>query len=842
MGKVMFFEGFEELPTSGAVRKPPLKKGKHRTPHERRDDRHGHGSNGSTQQDQRQHQHAGDGSRQNQTNQQQSGHHNSQHTDNRDQSNHYNDNRDHRQYNDNRDHSRHHTDNRDQSKHYDPNISIGTGGGDKNDGGRGNDDGDYDSGSGHNDDGDGYDGDDESPADDLNPDDGGGKTDYDRQTEHGKYKTGADVLTPTKSSVWGGDVDVLEVLYGYIKSRVANKGALNANGIQWNEEYDNIDKVKSWYESGKDINLAAIWDASKILLDAHGNYKAAQDELKSNMSSIESSWADNAQKAASERFDQDHQLTQENLTHLHSKATAVNDVGDDIVDALEQKRDAIGESATKLASDYIKNNNSDFDLRISSGIAVMQWKCPSFHKKSEHHGVDMRSDKSFDFDPSGKGVSAKDIAGYLKAKKGYEKDQSGLMDAAMDAVGDAVGAVWNEVKDIATNPEVVCGVIGGVAGSVLGPAGTVAGAALGASMGSAFEQKPANPQVESDEAGVRKLGQDAAGDLADMGVPKYAQYHAEEYHAASYVKSDLISCVQDIDLVCRYMNRMHDAFVDSVGQGYDTLKEALSGTDGDKYSNGTGGGGTGGGGTGGGGTGGGGTGGGGTGGGTPAASDLSSGGSDVGSGTGGSGGSGSGGGAGDIGKALGEVGKSLGEVGKSLGEAVSGLGSALGGALQGLMGSIGQIIQAATQAAQQQQQQDKDKDKDEKDKKDDEDKDEEDKQDGDEDGSDQEDKDGEAADDKKDKDGEHKPAGASPAGASLSSGPAASTQHAAPLAQASPTLATAPAGMGHAPAAASNDGAVHKQASNDHGDFEVQANVRQVGASAGGQGHLTGFE
>ncbi|MGL6234853.1 MAG: hypothetical protein ACRC20_05870 [Segniliparus sp.] len=209
--------------------------------------------------------------------------------------------------------------------------------------------------------------------------------------------------------------------------------------------------------------------------------------------------------------------------------------------------------------------------------------------------------------------------------------------------------------------------------------------------------------------------------------------------------------------------------------------------------------------------------------GKPAGSGLANGRSDSGAGSHGAS-SGAAGGAGDIGQALGSAGQALGSVGQALGQAVSGLGSALGGALQGLMGSVGQIIQTAAQAAQQQQDKDKKKD-DEKNKDEDE------KRDG------EEDKDGEAADEEKASGGEREPDHASPAGASLGSGPAASSPAASAI-QAGPALATAPAGLGHA-AQSDGGGTVRKQTANDHGDFEVQANVRQAMSN---QGHLTGFE
>ncbi|ADG96710.1 hypothetical protein Srot_0223 [Segniliparus rotundus DSM 44985] len=602
-------------------------------------------------------------------------------------------------------------------------------------------------------------------------------------TSPGWIDKGEEILTGVRDDQWG--CDAFDLLDKYIASRTNHMSGINALGVTWDHgKYDlPAGEYKKQYELEKDIDLGMIRaDANRIL--QAGKDQEALEELRTKaMENLKEHWNDSVTEAAHADFDANKKVVITNTDAAKENAKGILQVADSIQQLLKDKHDKTNQALQSLA-DSLKQNDADFEKKCESAAKNTQGGYDA--ESAEWMVTDQSNDKK-----------SKVLTDLLNNRSEVRESVYTKIKGSDDAEKDHTRKIyWDGGPpttyrfDVEWNPD---------------------------------RYLTGEELVRLKQVATRKLNE--AGNSRKYyveagGVSEYQIWERKD------VVTDMNNVMGQINDTCQQLLQLNYNTKNHISEQYHTMAGYLDNINtAPPQTPSTGN--TGGGGTGGGGAGGGGSAASGSGSdsgmppdGSPIGSELSS----VGGGTGSGGGS-----------ALGSAGQALGSAGQALGQAVSGLGSALGGALSGLMGSLGQIIQTAAQAAQQAQQQqaEQEKDRHEKDK-----------------GRDDEDEDKNAEkntdDNKGDNDGKDKQDEAKPdqPGASLSQAPNTPHHPAAPAAHTTtdpgPATATAPAGMGHAPATAHNDSGVHKQGDNNHGDFEVQATVHQVGA--GNQGHITGFE
>ena len=630
---------------------------------------------------------------------------------------------------------------------------------------------------------------------------------------------GAEVLTDVRYDAWG--CDPFDVLGAYIASRSGDhKAGINKLGVTWDgAKYDlPPGEYKKQYELEKDIDLGMIQsDATKIL--QAGNDQEALEQLRVEaMKNLKEHWDDTAADATHTNFDANREAVITNTEAAKANAKGILQVADSIQKLLEDKQRITKETLTNLL-DSVKQDAQDFDKKCESAAKNVSDTCPDEYRAESAEWL----------------VTSQSNSEKPKILTDLLNDQHEIRERIYQPGSDDDSSNKDRLRKIYWD--------GGPPTTYRWDIESSQGRYLNGEELTRLNER-VGEKLDTPGGHSRKYY------VASKGASEYQIWERE------HVVADMKHVMGFIDAACQQLLQINHDTKKHISEQYaamagylddiNTVKPAMPGDSGSGAqpsgsAKGDGSGGS----AGAGGSGGSSAGGGSAGadaGGSSSASETSS---ETGASSGPSGGadgsgSGSGGGGGDPSSALGSVGQALGSASQSLGQAMSGLGSALGGGLQGLMGSLGQIIQSAVQAAEQHAQQEQAEDeqpedgKDEKDKGEDKDRDSADAQD---DGSD-------GTPDAHD--GEPK-SGEAPASDRRSDAPAGSgaAQHAAPTspaAHAAPPTATVPAGMGRAPAAQRNDGGAHKQSDNNHGDFEVQADVQQVGPNAGNQGHITGFE
>ncbi|ERG69424.1 hypothetical protein [Segniliparus rugosus] len=607
---------------------------------------------------------------------------------------------------------------------------------------------------------------------------------------------GAEVLTDMRYDAWG--CDPFDMLDAYIASRAGeHKAGINKLGVRWDEQYDlPPGGYKQQYGLEKDIDLGMIRSDANRILQA-GNDQEALEQLRVEaMKNLKEHWDDSAADSTHTNFDANRETVITNTEAAKANAKGILQVADSIQKLLADKQRITKETLTKLL-DSIKQNAQDFDKKCESAAKNVCDTSPDAYRaeSAEWMVTSQRND--------GKGKILTDLL----------NDQGAIRNHIFQPGPDDDPSAKDRMRKIYWDG---------------GPPTTYRW-----DIASSFDR-----YLNGEELTRLK---EQVGERLDEPGGHSRKYYVENKGGSEYqiwerehVVEDMQHVMGFLDAACQQLlqinhdTKKHISEQYAVMAGYlddiNTVKPAMPGDPGSSAqpsgaseARGGAAGASGG------------AGGGGSAGaeenGPSSVSEPSSE-TDASSGMpGGADGPGSGGGGGDPGSALGSVGQALGSAGQSLGQAASGFGSALGGGLQGLMGSLGQIIQAAVQAAEQHTQQGQADDAENEDEQD---------ASGGEDRSEADGQDEGSAEAADAQDGGPKSGEAPPGG-----------RHAAPVppaAHAAPPAATVPAGMGRAPAAQANADSARKQSDNNHGDFEVQAEVQQVGPNAGNQGHITGFE
>jgi hypothetical protein len=336
-----------------------------------------------------------------------------------------------------------------------------------------------------------------------------------------KYKMGSDILTPYDCPIGDGKVDVLQTLIGYVKVLKSHESDLIAHGVNPLPGEGTPENLQRWWDSGKDINIAAIRQDGWTLLDAHGDYQNVQHDLAENMGGFHEVWNDDPAMKARDKFNKDQQRTEANLQDLRTQGDVVRQVADHIQQALFAKRDQMGKQLSGLVG-TVGNNVPDFEKRVQSALAIWGWKCPTAVGKDEKN-------QDQPFSPSHTGVDLQDILGYCRAR--YTSQSASIFRDKWYVTQN----FWEELSG----------------------------------------------KDSSDQSALAVLASVKPDELGEMGVPKYVQ-HGEGnqiYADNTFVTNDLKKMRDAIEISCKTLLGLHNNMKDEISGYYDTLQDALNGSD-----------------------------------------------------------------------------------------------------------------------------------------------------------------------------------------------------------------------------------------------------------------------